>query len=121
MGEMNLKTGKTIVVLSVCFTIIISLIILKTPLIHSVINYIFMLSGGMALTIILLLVLSHRWHVKQREDEWNRELKMLSENNKQERVSIELRDLSKQKDLDRKKQLADIEFEDFKRREELKK
>lgn len=125
MGEIDSKTERIILAFIVCITCILSLVIYRIPVDLLSVRMIYVLVAVLVIAILAMVCLSYIFHVYKSYAEIRREEKLLKIRQEyeleKEKKLIDLRDLSKVKDLEHKKQAMHIELENYKAKEMFKK
>ena len=128
MGEIGPRLERILIVLTVGVLAIVSILVYRMPGIMCCMNHVYILLCGLVLTIILLMLISQAMdfvHFLMKESNREKERAARKEDieneYEKEKKYIELNSLAKQKDIENKKQLMAVEFENYKQKELFKK
>lgn len=125
MGKIESKVERIILVLILCFTGIMLLAIYRMPVFSINVNMIYILLAILVVTIFAIVFFSCLIHILKTIADIKRESELLKQRQEseleKEHKLIYLRDLSKRKELEYKKLLANMDFESYKDKELFKK
>ena len=137
MGEVGPRLERILIVLTVGVLAIVAILVYRMPGIMCCMNHVYILLGGLVLSIVLLILISQaieciHLNRSNKENECMAKREDLHKEYEKEKNYIMLKSLSKQKELENtqklmaielenKKQLMAVELENYKQKELFKK